>query len=118
MKIFSNEKRKPRTGEFFSAKYFVARAIALMVLFLIVHLAGLREYTAFLSGTAANPAIGMQTSAFYGMAYIVFYVGAIVAAPILVIAAGILVGWQKFRERRRVTVVETPRQAAIASGQA
>lgn len=86
-------KRKPLTGEFFSAGYFLLRALAISVLFLVVHLAGLREYTTFLSGTAANPHVSFHTSAFLGMAYIALYLGVVVIAPILVMAAGLLALW-------------------------
>jgi hypothetical protein len=88
-------KRKFRTGEFLSAKYFLMRALALVVLFLLVQLAGFREYTTFLSGTAASPEVGFRLSAFYGMTYIALYLGTVVFAPILVLAAALLVLWER-----------------------
>jgi hypothetical protein len=87
-------KRKARTGEFFSTKYFLLRALATVLLFLLAHLAGLREYTTFLSGTVANPDVGFGLSAFYGMTYIALYLGGVVVAPILVITAGLLLLWK------------------------
>jgi len=77
-----------------SPRFLLVRALTLGVLFFLVHLAGLREYTAFLSGTAAAQT-SMGLSVFYGMVYIVLYLGAVVLAPILVFAAGILILWQK-----------------------
>ena len=91
----SKPKRHFRTGEFFSAKFFLVRALALVVLFLLVHLAGFREYTTFLSGTVANPEVGFRLSAFYGMTYIALYLGTVVFAPILVLAAGLLLLWER-----------------------
>jgi hypothetical protein len=87
----SNQRSGALMGEFFTAKYFLIRAGAIVVLFLVVHLAGLREYTTFLSGTLANPEVSFRLSAFYGMTYIVLYLGAVVVGPILVLAAGLLV---------------------------
>jgi hypothetical protein len=83
------------SGGWFSPRFFVTRALALAVLFLVAHLAGLREYTAFLSGTPATAGVGMRLSAFYGLVYIALYLGFVVVAPILLMAAGILALGQK-----------------------
>ena len=95
-------KRKSRTGDFFSARYFFLRAFVIVVLFAVVHLAGLREYTTFLSGTVANPAVDFRLSAFYGMIYIALYLGTVVVVPILVIAAGLLKFWGQRKKSRTV----------------
>jgi hypothetical protein len=84
-------------GEFCSTRYFLMRALALGVLFLLAHLAGLREYTTFLSGTAANPEAGLRWSSFLGMIYIVLYLGFVVTAPILILAAGLLAVGKRMR---------------------
>ncbi|HZQ47417.1 MAG TPA: hypothetical protein VFC07_10425 [Verrucomicrobiae bacterium] len=89
---------RPWRGEFFSARYFLVRALALTVFFLLAHLAGLREYTTFLTGTTGSPGIGLRLSAFYGMLYIALYIGCVVAAPILALAAVLLALWGKFRK--------------------
>jgi hypothetical protein len=93
-----------RTGgfwraEFFSPKFFLVRAVSLVALFLIAHLAGLRDYTAFLSGTEGIAGAGMRLSAFYGVVYIVLYVGCILVAPILFLTCGLLVLLELFRNR-------------------
>ncbi len=88
------------TGEFCSAKYFLVRALVIVVLFFIAHAAALKEYTTFLSGTAANPAVGYEVSAFCGMIYIALYLGSVVLAPVLVIAAGLLACWQRSASSR------------------
>ena len=85
------------TGKFFSAKYFLVRALALVALFLAAQIAGLREYTTFLTGTTANAEMGMYWSSLYGTAYIVLYLGCVVVAPILLLAAGFLTLWYRWR---------------------
>lgn len=92
-----NPQSKPWQGEFFSAKYFFVRALALAFFFLLVHLSGLREYTTFLTGTTGSPGVSLRLSAFYGMIYIALYVGCVAVAPILVLAAGLLTMWRKYR---------------------
>lgn len=82
-----------------SPRFLLTRALAIGVLFLLLHLAGLREYTTFLSGTSGAGA-GLRLSFFYGSLYILSYLGAIVLAPIMIIAAGILVLWQKIASKQ------------------
>lgn len=86
-------------GEFFSSRYFWVRALALVLLFATAHLAGLREYTTFLSGTTGSPDVSIRLSAFYGMLYIALYIGCVVVAPVLILAAGLLTLWQRLRGR-------------------
>jgi hypothetical protein len=88
-------------AEFLSPTYLLVRAFAMVLLFLVVQLAGLREYTAFLSGTAASPETGMRLCAFYGMVYILFYLGCVVVAPILILAAGLVALWNRVSMRFR-----------------
>lgn len=90
MKAFTQTSAKLWQSEFLSPKYLLLRALTLFALFLLVQLAGMREYTIFLSGTAASPEVGLKLSAFYGMIYISLYIGTVVVAPILVLAAGVL----------------------------
>jgi hypothetical protein len=90
--------RKRRTG-FLSAKYFLSRSLELAALFLIAHLAGLRQYTAFLSGTTADVGTTIERSGVYGTIYIVLYLGCVVAAPILLLSAGLLTLWDKAARR-------------------
>lgn len=97
MKMKIGPRRKCWSGEFFSAKYFLVRAVALVVLFLAAQLSGLRDYTTFLSGTTANAETGMYWSSLYGTAYIVLYLGCVVVTPILLLAAGFLTLWQRWR---------------------
>ena len=80
---------------FLSPKYLLLRALALGLIFGVVHIAGLRDYSAFLSGTAASVSAGMKLSSFYGMIYIAAYIGCVVVAPILLLAAALLTLWNK-----------------------
>jgi hypothetical protein len=77
-------------ARFFSAGDFVLRALFLIAVFLIVHLAGLREYTAFLSGTPAHPGMSWQWVAFLGTLYLLLYFAFILLVPVLLLAAAIL----------------------------
>ncbi len=92
--------RARRRTEYFSAKYFFTRGLELAGLFLIAHLAGLREYTTFLSGTTGDLGTTIERSGLYGTTYIVLYLGCVVVAPILLLAAGLLKLWQKARPVR------------------
>ena len=83
---------------FFSPKDFVRHAVLIVVLFAVVHLLGLREYTAMISGTMASPNLGAEACTLLAIIYMLFYFGAVVFAPILLIAAGLLVVWGKVRD--------------------
>lgn len=85
--------------ELFSPGGFLLRALVLAVAYALCELAGLREYTTFLSGTAAGGRWG--TSVVWGMTYIFVYLGVVLLAPILVIAAALLHVWQRFARRRQ-----------------
>ena len=80
--------------EFLSAKDLLQRAGAISALFLILHLAGLREFTGVLNGTIGSLALGWKLSAFLAVIYIVFYLAFVVLVPILVLAAALLTIWQ------------------------
>jgi hypothetical protein len=94
--------RKRLMGEFFTPKYFVVRAVALALFFFVAHILGLREYTTFLTGTTGRPGVNLETSALLGTIYICLYLGFMVAAPILALAAGLLVVWEMLRRRHAV----------------
>jgi hypothetical protein len=77
-------------ADFFSPKDFVRHALLIVVLFVIAHAFGLREFTTIISGTMASPALGAETCTLLGIGYMALYFGAVVLAPILLIAAGLL----------------------------
>ena len=66
------------------------RAAAISVLFLVVHLAGFREFTGVLNGTIGSLALGWNLSAFLAVIYIVLYLAFVILVPILILAAVIL----------------------------
>lgn len=88
---------------FFSPKDFVRHAVLIVLLFGVVHVCGLREYTAMISGTMASPGLGSETCTLLAIVYIAFYFGAVVLAPILLIAAALLVVWKKLVTPHAVT---------------
>jgi len=80
-----NETTGPPTNVL-SCRRFLGYAIALAVLFLIVHVAGHRQYTAALSGTG----ISSSTARFFGVTYILLYVCFVGIVPILLIASALV----------------------------
>jgi hypothetical protein len=83
-------------AEFLSAKDLLQRAGTISVLFLLVHLAGFREFTGVLNGTIGSLALGWNLSAFLAVIYIVLYLAFVILVPILVLAAAILTVWQQY----------------------
>jgi hypothetical protein len=78
-----------------SAQYLLEWAAFLTALFLIVQLAGLREFTSVLNGTIGSTHLSWQTAAFLGAAYIFIYLGFVLFVPVLILAALILKLWQR-----------------------
>ncbi len=90
MRTIRNRLGRLGSAEFFSAKDFVRHAVLIVVLFAIAHASGLREYTTIISGTMASPSLGVGTCALLGMGYLALYFGAVVLAPVLLMAAALL----------------------------
>ena len=72
-----------------------ARAGLLAAVYLVCEIAGLRDYTTFLSGT--EQAATWSATVLGGVAYLAAYFGAVLLAPILLLTAGLLGLWQRFR---------------------
>ena len=81
----------------FSPTAFIVRAIILAVAYCVVELAGLREYTTFLSGTSANLNMSWHTAATLGLIHLLFYMAFIFVVPISLITAGLLLLWEKWK---------------------
>jgi hypothetical protein len=62
------------------------RAALITAVYALLHLCGLRHSASFLSGTP----VGGTFATLGGLTYVLFYFAAVVLAPILVIAAGVL----------------------------
>jgi membrane protein DedA with SNARE-associated domain len=89
-----------RRAEFLSPRDLLQRAGAISVLFLAVHLAGLREFTSVLNGTIGSVAAGWKLSGFLALIYILLYLAFVILVPVLVLAATLLVVWQRFRRKK------------------
>ena len=92
-------KRLFRTGVL-SPNGLLLRALLLVVAFAICEAAGLRAHTTFLSGTAAS-AGSWQSSVVWGVTYILAYLGFVLLAPILLLAAVLLSFWGRLESRGR-----------------
>jgi len=100
MKIFSVKKVAIfQRAEFLSAKDMIQRAVAICGLFLVVHLAGFREYTGILNGTIGSLDLGWKLSTFLAIIYIVVYLAFVLLVPVLVLAAAILMVWQRLHRK-------------------
>jgi hypothetical protein len=100
MKIFTGQKLTIfRRAEFLSAKDMLQRAAAISGLFLLVHLAGFREFTGILNGTIGSLALGWGLSTFLAVIYILLYLAFVILVPVLVLAAVILVAWQRLHQK-------------------
>ncbi len=83
-------------ADFFSAKDFLIRVLLITIAFLVVHLAGLREFTSFLNGTTGSTELGWGISVLLGVIYIFFYLAFVLFVPTLLLAATILVVGRRF----------------------
>jgi hypothetical protein len=92
--------RNIRRAELFSPADLLQRAVVIGAVFFVVHLAGLREYTSVLNGTAGPDAADWASSTFFGVTYVIIYLTFVVLAPVLVLAAGLLVIWNRARNGR------------------
>ena len=68
----------------------LVRAALLLGALGVVHALGWREHTSFLSGTAGDAEGSREMQAVQGLLYILAWLGAWVAAPILALAAALL----------------------------
>ncbi len=95
-----------RHAEFMSAKDMLQRAAAITVVYVILHLAGFREFTGILNGTIGSLSLGWNLSGFLAVIYIVFYLMFVILVPVLVLAAAILIIWQRRTFPRQSTQAE------------
>ena len=85
--------RRVWKADAFSPTAFVARAVIIAVCYCLSELAGLWEYTTFLSGTSANLNMSWQTAATLGLIHLLLYVAYILLVPVSLITAGLLFAW-------------------------
>lgn len=102
MKMFTSKKLTIfQRAEFLSARDMVQRAAAIAGLFLLVHLAGFREYTGILNGTIGSLDLGWKLSSFLAVIYIMLYLAFVIVVPVLVLAAMILSVGQRIMKRAK-----------------
>jgi hypothetical protein len=87
--------RRVWKADAFSPTAFVVRAVIISVFYCLSELAGLREYTTFLSGTSANLNVSWQTAATLGLIHLLLYVAFILLVPASLITASLLLLWGK-----------------------
>jgi hypothetical protein len=83
-------------AEFCSPKDFARRAVLISIMFLAVHVAGLKEFTSMLNGTTGSVELSWGLSAFLGLMYILGWLAFVILVPILLLAAAMLVIWSRF----------------------
>jgi hypothetical protein len=88
-------------AEFLSPKDLVQRAAVITIAFVILELAGLREYTCILNGTMGSVELGWKVSALLGVVYVMVYLAFVLLVPPLLSAALLLVFWNKYESRKR-----------------
>jgi hypothetical protein len=87
----------PRRG--ISPRSLLVAAATIAIAFGLSHLAGLRDYAGFLSGSAPAGMRGGDLPASLGVLYVILYFLCVVVAPILALGAGILAALIRAAER-------------------
>jgi membrane protein implicated in regulation of membrane protease activity len=95
IKLFWQRLAVFRRAEFLSPRDLLQRALGISGLFLLAHLAGLREFTSVLNGTIGSVAAGWKLSGFLALIYILLYLAFVILVPVLVLAAMILAVWRR-----------------------
>ncbi len=72
------------------------RALGLSGLFLLAHLAGLREFTSALNGTVGSTAVNVKLGTFLATVYILLYLAFVILVPVLLLAALFLTAGRHF----------------------
>lgn len=84
-------------ADFMSPRDFVRHAVLFSVVFFILHLAGLREFTSVLSGTTGSVNLDWTTSVLLGTCYLLAYLAFVLLVPIFLLAAVLLALWEPVR---------------------
>lgn len=85
----------------FSPEAFVARAGVISLLYAISRIAGLQEFTSFLSGTSASLNLSWQTASVLGLIHLLLHVAFILLVPISLITAVLLIALNRWMGRTR-----------------
>lgn len=84
-----------------SSRGLAARAALIAVVYGVLHLVGLREYTSILSGTLPTGDPNDYLAMVLGVAYVLVHLAFFLVAPVLVLAAGMLYGLEYLLARSR-----------------
>lgn len=79
-----------------SPRGLLVRAVLIILVFLLCHAAGLREKTSILCGTSPTGDVDDMLSITLAALYMLAYFGALVVAPILLLASGVFTALQLF----------------------
>ena len=104
MKAIFGVLRRLWKAEAFSPSAFLVRAAILAALYAVSRMAGLQEYTTFLSGTSPNVNLSWQTASAIGLIHMLLYFSFILLVPILLITAALLAIWNRWKAEREVPV--------------
>jgi len=100
-------------ADFFSPKDLLQRAAGISIIFVLLHLAGLREFTSVLNGTVGSLALGWKLSGFFAVIYIASYLAFVVLVPVLILAAMFLMGWQCYCDKKSKKSHEQDKQSPM-----
>jgi hypothetical protein len=89
-------------AEAFSPAAFLVRAAILAALYAVSRIAGLQEYTTFLSGTSPNVNLSWHTASTLGLIHLLLHFAFILLVPILLITAGLLAAWNRWKPEHEV----------------
>ena len=87
-------------AEFLSPKDLICRSVIIALIYGIVNLAGLREYTSILNGTPGSVDVSRGLATFLGLGYVCSYLAFVLLVPIFLMAAALLAGWRKLSQKR------------------
>jgi hypothetical protein len=94
--------RRMWKAEAFSPPGLIMRAATLAALYAVSCMAGLQEYTTFLSGTSPSVNLSWRTAATLGLIHLLLHFAFILPVPILLIAAGLLAAWNGWNPQREI----------------
>ena len=83
-------------GPLFSPRGLLVRAVLIVLVFVLCHAAGLREKTSILCGTSPTGDVDDMLSITLAALYMLAYFGALVVAPILILASGVFMALNLF----------------------
>lgn len=92
----TNVLKKLWNANSFSPRGMILRAGIVVLIFAVCELAGLREHTTFLSGTAAGAEGGGNSSVILGVIYLAAYFACVLLAPVLLLASAVLALMQRW----------------------